>query len=390
MIMRLFMIALLLLPVMASARDYPASSGYFVNGVCSGYSGEEAACSAFGGAWFTHPNSGITGCWHGGTEGQYPSGYWGSPGVCKFCPDGGTLNAAGMCIAAPECEEGEIVNDKGACSPDCESVKGQSFGVYADVISGTCILGCRVTTSSSQCGYTDEGVLTSCEYHGPFTITGESCEADNPSNCNTVEFCDDSGVCKQREVCESDGNDKNCGVVKICTGEGENEECHEKTVCDEDNNKDCTKAQVCTGEGENETCKEVEVCNEGDEGDKPKDGDKECKEGEDCEDENKEGENCKEDDEDCKNGNGGVGDFKIPGVEDFEKAFFKDTFDDILSWRLPSCNGNCKPVNLEILFFKRTYVMETHCNIASDVLPYFRVVMMFVWSILALFIVLRA
>jgi hypothetical protein len=393
--MRVFLLVLFLFPAALFARDYPAVSGYLVNGVCGVYGGFAEACAADGGWYGENWYSKALGCWRNYEDGK-SVGYDAGVGTCKDCPYGGSYNyGTGICTGASECEEGKVVSDKGACVVDCELVKGEVIGSYDSIFSGTCIAGCRVTTNSSQCGYTNEGVKVSCEYHGPFTLTGESCTPENPAECDTIEVCDENNAnCKRREVCKSDDEGKDCGTMTVCTGEGENKECHDRLVCDEDNNKDCTTARVCTGEGEEEVCKDVQVCNEdgGEDGGNDGEEGEEC-EGEDCEGEGEEGESddgeCEG--EDCDDDDGFELEDLFGSIEEkIEDAFFKDVFDDVLSWNLPSCGGQCLPVRFDLRYFNRTFVMESHCDIARDVMPYFSSVMVFVWSIYAIYIVLRA
>jgi hypothetical protein len=78
----------------------------------------------------------------------------------------------------------------------------------------------------------------------------------------------------------------------------------------------------------------------------------------------------------------------LPGAEQLKSEFFSETFTALLSWRLPSHTGTCEPV--EFSLFGQSFYMNSHCDIATEVFPYFESIMLAVWSVIAFNIVMRA
>ena len=72
----------------------------------------------------------------------------------------------------------------------------------------------------------------------------------------------------------------------------------------------------------------------------------------------------------------------------FDDLFFKDVFNDLLAWRLPANSGECpKP---EFIFNTTTYKFEVQCTLFDDYKGAINSAMGAVWTVLALFIVMRA
>lgn len=72
----------------------------------------------------------------------------------------------------------------------------------------------------------------------------------------------------------------------------------------------------------------------------------------------------------------------------FDDLFFKDTFKNLLEWRLPSHSADCpKP---EFVFKDTTYKFEVQCTLFDQYKGDINTAMTAVWTVLALFIVMRA
>ena len=70
-----------------------------------------------------------------------------------------------------------------------------------------------------------------------------------------------------------------------------------------------------------------------------------------------------------------------------------NTFTNLLSWQLPAHTSTCPTPELDlsgVLGSGNTYVMNSHCALVQDNFAAFNAAMTVVWSMLALFIVLRA
>lgn len=81
----------------------------------------------------------------------------------------------------------------------------------------------------------------------------------------------------------------------------------------------------------------------------------------------------------------------VPLVD--EMPGWGNTFTDLLSWQLPAHTSICPTPELDlsgVLGAGHTYVMNSHCGLIQDNFGTFNAAMTVVWSMLALFIVLRA
>ena len=81
-----------------------------------------------------------------------------------------------------------------------------------------------------------------------------------------------------------------------------------------------------------------------------------------------------------------------PTDAEFRNAFFPNTFDDLLAWRMPQHQSVCPVVNLDYNLFgtRQQHLMDAQCVIAEQVRPTLSVVMVVVWIIVALFVLLGA
>lgn len=81
-------------------------------------------------------------------------------------------------------------------------------------------------------------------------------------------------------------------------------------------------------------------------------------------------------------------DLEEPDSSEMRDLFFKNTFNDLLGWRLPSHQSQCpKP---RVTLFGQDHVIDSHCTIANEHFHVLSRFMMVVWVVIALFIVLRA
>ena len=83
-----------------------------------------------------------------------------------------------------------------------------------------------------------------------------------------------------------------------------------------------------------------------------------------------------------------VDDPAMPDAATFENAFFKDTFTVLKGWQLPGHTSQC-PVG-SFSWNSTTYAIDAHCQLVNDHFNALQAAMTVVWSLLALFIVLRA
>lgn len=81
-----------------------------------------------------------------------------------------------------------------------------------------------------------------------------------------------------------------------------------------------------------------------------------------------------------------------PEASAFSNAFFNGTFGNLLAWRLPSHTSECPTVTFDYMMFtsRQRHVMDAQCTIAEQIRPVFSVVMVVVWTIVALFVLLGA
>ena len=77
-----------------------------------------------------------------------------------------------------------------------------------------------------------------------------------------------------------------------------------------------------------------------------------------------------------------------PPSTSFEDSFFKTTFDALKGWHLPSHSSQCPTGNLSL--FGQTYSIDSHCTLINGNWGALQAAMGVVWSLMALFIVLRA
>lgn len=87
-----------------------------------------------------------------------------------------------------------------------------------------------------------------------------------------------------------------------------------------------------------------------------------------------------------------VADPVLPEAAAFSSAFFNGTFGDLLAWRLPSHTSECSTITLDYMMFSshQVHVMDAQCTIAEQVRPVLSVVMIVVWTVVALFVLLGA
>lgn len=87
-----------------------------------------------------------------------------------------------------------------------------------------------------------------------------------------------------------------------------------------------------------------------------------------------------------------VADPVSPDAAAFSSAFFSGTFADLLSWRLPAHTSECPTVTFDYMMFSSHQVhhMDSQCTIAEQIRPVLSVVMVVVWTIVALFVLLEA
>lgn len=79
---------------------------------------------------------------------------------------------------------------------------------------------------------------------------------------------------------------------------------------------------------------------------------------------------------------------EIPDDSNFDNSFFKNVFDPLLGWKLPSHESICPVANFAL--FNQNYVMDAHCLIAENNRAALSSIMMVAWVLAALFIVLKA
>jgi hypothetical protein len=303
--------------------------------------------------------------------GSYSISYFNCP---HSCPSGGNLSFVGsrfICTGAPV----PPVTPNTQCGIPEGTVLGTST-----VYDSECVAGCKFTAASKVCGFGSNGESTGCEYSGPFTSSGQSCE-----NCVQME----PGICAQfsPDSCtSSDGT--SCNLCDYCQGESA---C--LATCNGNKERDGK------GEGEN---------NDGEDGE-------DCQvlglDGSDCqsndtEDDTGNGPGSGTDDgtdpvngpgvcvgDDCGNGTGSLGElpFDMPGKEIFEESFFSGVFDDLLGFNPPSCGaGSCPVIAFSIERFRQNYSVTYHCDLMASIMPVFSGIMGLIWALAALGIVLRA
>lgn len=87
-----------------------------------------------------------------------------------------------------------------------------------------------------------------------------------------------------------------------------------------------------------------------------------------------------------------IADPVAPEASAFSNAFFNGTFGNLLAWRLPSHTSECPTVTFDYMMFTSHQVhhMEAQCTIAEQIRPVLSVVMVVVWTVVALFVLLEA
>jgi hypothetical protein len=75
-------------------------------------------------------------------------------------------------------------------------------------------------------------------------------------------------------------------------------------------------------------------------------------------------------------------------VTDFDSSFFNGTFDNLSAWRVPNHSSQCPVGSFDV--FDKTFLIDSHCALVQDYFSELSAAMIVVFSVLALFIVLRA
>lgn len=78
----------------------------------------------------------------------------------------------------------------------------------------------------------------------------------------------------------------------------------------------------------------------------------------------------------------------LPTSQEFTDSFFKDTFNGLKGWQLPSHSSQCPTGTFNL--FGQAFVMDSHCSLINGNWGALQAAMGVVWSLMALFIVLRA
>lgn len=87
-----------------------------------------------------------------------------------------------------------------------------------------------------------------------------------------------------------------------------------------------------------------------------------------------------------------IADPVAPEASAFSNAFFNGTFGNLLAWRLPAHTSECPTVTFDYMMFTSHQVhhMDAQCTIAEQIRPVLSVVMVVVWTVVALFVLLEA
>jgi hypothetical protein len=380
---RIFLFFLLIFPAFAFA-DYRATivPGSVSSGIQSGFDSVSACVSSFMSWWYARYPGYSCGDWTYAANGASASGDFSK--ICNNA-NGGHSSGGNYCSGQLECKAGGALNSAGMCvgadepdppSSDCSALKdkpapgeGCFNGCYAKLI---------IKISGGDSGGDNDTV---------FFYTGESCtvgdDDGSPSDGNggssggeTPDYCKPPAVW-DGTTCHGAGGGGSGNGDNGGSGEGKN-----GGSGDGDNGGPGDGNNGGSGDGNNGGSGDgnnggSEGGGNGGSGDGDKDGSTDGN-----------NDDILKDIKGLLDGKGEVTDPSIPKNETFDDAFFKKTFDSTLSWRLSSHVGDCKAVNFNL--FQRSYLMDSHCTIARDVMPYLRGVLFAVWSIMAFFIVMRA
>ncbi|MDZ4255490.1 MAG: hypothetical protein U1A72_23215 [Sulfuritalea sp.] len=77
-----------------------------------------------------------------------------------------------------------------------------------------------------------------------------------------------------------------------------------------------------------------------------------------------------------------------PEGSQFDQAFFQGTFTSLLAWQLPAHSSQCPTSSFD--WEGQTFTMDSHCQLVADHFGALALVMTAVWTLLGLFILLRA
>lgn len=78
----------------------------------------------------------------------------------------------------------------------------------------------------------------------------------------------------------------------------------------------------------------------------------------------------------------------VPDAAEFQTAFFSGTFDALKGWRLPAHSSQCPSGSIPL--FGDSFTVNAHCQLFADQSESLNAAMAVVWTIAALFIVLKA